>query len=155
MARRASTGRTSKGTQRAAAAAGAVARSNGIDPAVLKSLIARLDEQDAKLASAKGVYMKAAQKVAEDKKDLFTEAKSKGINPKALKTELKCRDYANKAAGLRASLEPEDAEQAELVRASLGGLAELPLGQAAVTAAEKRTSDANLADSLTGDDDDE
>lgn len=143
-----------RGRQRAAAAAGNVAKTNGISPELIKSITERYDALDERLASAKGVYMKAAKDVAEDRAELLTEAKSKGINLKAFKTEIKCRDLGFKIAGLRGNLEGEDAEQAELLRDAIT-LLHTPVGSVGASAADKQASDAKLADSLTGDSDED
>lgn len=140
--------------QKAATAAGNVARSNGLSPEVVKSITERWDGLAERLATAKGVYMKAAKDVAEDRAELLTEAKSKGINLKAFKTEIKCRDLGFKIAGLRGNLEGEDAEQAELLRDAIT-LLHTPVGSVGASAADKQASDAKLADSLTGDGDDD
>ncbi|MFC5509324.1 hypothetical protein [Bosea massiliensis] len=137
---------------KAAAAAGAVAKSNGISADLIKEYIERFDALEQELASEKGKFMKKAKDIAEARKELFTEGKTRGINPKALKTEMKCSRLSAKILAERNALEGEDAEQAELIRNAIIAI-NTPLEPE--TADEKKAADASLADSLTGDDEDD
>ncbi len=144
--------RRPRSSKKAQDAAGAVARSNGLSGDLVKSYIERWDALDQELASEKGSFMKKAKTIAEGRKELLSEAKTRGINPKALRSEIKCRSLSNKIQAERASLEAEDAEQAELIRSAIDAL-NTPV--TAPTSAEKREEDSGLADTLTGDDEDD
>jgi len=132
-----------------------VVSSNGFDPDVLRELVGRLDEIDAAKLSEKGKFMKRMRELNDDVKDVFKEAKARGIPTKPLRAELKVRDLLRKASDTREALEAEDAEQATLIAEALGDYADLPLGQAAVSAAQKRDHSEELADSIRSDDDDD
>lgn len=131
----------------------APATSNGMDPAIVKSIVERYDAIDERLRSAKAVYARAAKQAAEDKKELMAEAKGRGVPPKPLKVEIRCRNLGHKILAERASLEADDAEQAELIRDAIN-LLDTPLQQSP-SAEEKRQEDADLANSLSGDDDED
>ncbi|KAB0269013.1 hypothetical protein [Microvirga brassicacearum] len=124
------------------------ASTNGFDATVLNDIVHRFDELNDELASAKGVYMKRARDIADSKRGLIEEAKSRGIATKPLKAVLKEIDLSRKIAATRSELEADDADQAELMRSALGDFADLPLGAAAVTAADKRKEDENAFDSM-------
>jgi len=123
---------------------------NGFEPSVLQDIVSRLDELDATLASEKGKYMKRCREIAEERKGIMTEAKARGIPLKPLKTELKIRKLSHKIEEMRSELEPDDMDQAVLIREALGDYADLPLGAAAVAANERRRADSELMDDLAG-----
>lgn len=122
--------------------------SNGFDPEVLQEIVGRLDELDEMLASERGKFMKRCRDIADERKGVMVEAKARGIPLKPLKIELKARKLAHKIEELRSEMEAEDAEQATLIREALGDYADLPLGRAAVDAADKKRADAELVDDL-------
>lgn len=73
------------------------------------------------------------KRAGEDIKDVYTEAKSKGYDVKALRVLLKSLTEDDDKRSKREAAEQE----AELMRTALGDFAELPLGGAAVEATRK------------------
>ena len=109
------------------------AKSNGYDPELVKSFVARIVTLQGDLASMKGSYMAECKSVRGDITTVLDEASDKGIPKKALKAVLKIHALEKQAEAAR-----EDsgaADDIDMIRHALGELADTPLGQAATGAA--------------------
>lgn len=110
---------------------------NGFDPAVLSSIVERIEGVFVDLDSERGSYMKKCQSLREDISNLYDEAKARGIPPKPLKKAVKARELNRKIEALRADLEDMvDQESYDQIRQCLGDLADTPLGEAALKGKE-------------------
>lgn len=112
--------------------------SNSFKTEELKSYISRIENIDTEIASETGTFMASVKSLKEDKKEIFAEAKDKGLPIRALKAELKLRALDRDKAKVVAGLEEDDRENLELIQEKLGDLASTPLGAAAMKAAEAR-----------------
>lgn len=124
---------------------------NTADPELVRDVSARLREIEDEIASKKGEFMAFCKGKASERKDIFTEAKARGINTRALKVELKAAKLEGKAAELRDELEPDDQHDAEAIRKALGEFADTPLGNAATAKAEQTAADRAALDAMAGD----
>lgn len=111
------------------------APTNRISPEVLKGFIGRIENIDKEIASETGSFMSTVRGLRDDKKDVFAEAKDKGIPVKALKAELKLRALDRDKAKVVAGLEEDDRETLEQIQEALGDLASTPLGAFATKSA--------------------
>ena len=126
----------SKATQRAQASANAD-MSNGVNAEAARTAFDRLKAGHAARLSIMGSAMNdCRQEHAIDKEALDT-AKGNGVPLRALKANFKLWVLEQKKVKIVSALEPDDAALLELVQRSLGQLADLPLGQAAVSAATR------------------
>jgi uncharacterized protein (UPF0335 family) len=97
--------------------AGVGHNSNGLDHDKLKELVARIEHLESEISD-----------LSEDRKAIYGEAKASGIDPKALKAVIALRKKD------KAEVDELQATIDEYLSA-LQGLADLPLGQAAIRAA--------------------
>ena len=80
--------------------------------------------------------------IAVEEAQLFTkrrvgpEAKEAGVTKKVLKAKVKQHNYLKKADKCRTDLEADEQNEFDLIVQKLGGLAELPLGLAALNGAK-------------------
>lgn len=119
------------------AAKPAKAGHNGFDPAVLNSLAERIENVEAEGETDKGAYMQRCKARNEDIADIVEEGKARGIPPKPFKKALRARKLSKKIEALRADLnDMVDQESYDQIRLSLGDLADLPLGEAALKGKE-------------------
>jgi uncharacterized protein (UPF0335 family) len=126
-----------KMSQDKAAAPKSRAGSNGFDPEVLNSLAERIENVEAEGESDKGAYMQRCKARNEDIADIVEEGKARGIPPKPFKKALRARKLSKKIEALRADLDDMvDRESYDQIRLSLGDLADLPLGEAALKGKE-------------------
>lgn len=105
---------------------------NGFDPAVLNSIVDRIEGVFEDLLSERGTYMLKCRRLREDIANLYEEAKARGIPQKPLKKAVKARDLVRKMEALRQELDMVDQESYDQIRHALGDLADLPLGEAAL-----------------------
>lgn len=106
---------------------------NGFDPAVLNSLVERIENIEADGETDKGEYMQRCKARKEDIADIIEEGKARGIPPKPFKKALSARKLNKKIEALRADLaDMVDQESYDQIRHALGDLADLPLGEAAL-----------------------
>lgn len=115
-----------------------VSGSNSFKPAELKEFIRRIESVDQEIASETGTFMAAVKGLKADIKEIYVEAKDRGIPLKALKAEIKLRKLDRDKAKVVAGLEEDDRESLEDIQEKLGDLASTPLGSAAMKAAEAR-----------------
>ncbi|MBB4017359.1 hypothetical protein GGR16_002388 [Chelatococcus caeni] len=120
------------------------AKSNGFDAEKLKRWIGEIDRHKADMLSKQGEYMKYCRDKREMINKVFELAGNDGVPKRALKAHLKMRDLQAKAEAVLEGLEEEDQESVELIREALGGLSDLPLGQAAVQKAEETQTQKNV-----------
>ena len=112
-------------------------RSNGIPIDALKKAVADIERQHEILATYQGEHMSRCKGPREKIKEAQATAKSSGVPLRALNAEIKRRDLERRTIAVRAKLEPDDQSLLDQIREALGGIADLPLGKAAVTAAER------------------
>ncbi|MCK9994503.1 MAG: hypothetical protein Dbin4_03023 [Alphaproteobacteria bacterium] len=105
------------------------------DPVVLIEFVARIENLHADLEKEKSAYMLACKALREDIREVLEEAQEKGLPKKPLRAIVKQRALEKKAAACRDDLEDSDHLSAfDIMKAALGDLADLPLGQAAMGA---------------------
>ena len=109
------------------------AKSNGFEP-VVKHFEA-FEAVDARLLAEKMAYMSRCREMREEQKRIKKMVKAEGFSVIAFAAQLKKRGLLSKIEDLEAELEDDDHESFEQMQAALGGLADTPLGQAAVKAA--------------------
>jgi uncharacterized protein (UPF0335 family) len=105
---------------------------NGFRPEAAKEFVARIERLLDDLASEKGEYMRKAKTIREDIALVLDDAKAAGVPKKELKAVIKTRELEMRAAAIRDDLEGDAQETFDMIRAALGDLADLPLGQAAL-----------------------
>lgn len=92
----------------------ALGGSNGVDSSRLRSYIERIERMEAEKVV-----------IAEDIKDIYTEAKSTGFDVKILRKIIAIRK-------VDADKRREEEEMIDLYMSALGDLKDMPLGQAAI-----------------------
>lgn len=95
-------------------------------------------EIEAKLAEKLSIKMENAsrqKRVQEDIDSCYEAARGEGIPVKELKAVIKARELERKIEALRENLDDDGAETFDQIQAALGGLSDLPLGQAALNRA--------------------
>lgn len=112
--------------------------SNGFDGKKLKGFVDRIANRKDEIKSVMGTAMRECKSIREDIKEIYSEAKDAGVPVAALKAEVKLRELDAEKEKVVAGLEAEDADSLEMIREALGDYASLPLGRAAVDAAEAR-----------------
>ncbi len=120
---------------------------NGLKPEqteTAKEILARCENIERETESATGKHMAWCKEQAKAKKEVLAEGKAAGLSVKALKGLLKQRALSRKIDAIADGFDIDDESQYQLLEEKLGGLADLPLGQAAVAAAKggKKTGDA-------------
>ena len=114
--------------------------SNGFKQDELKSFLDRIDNLKEEIGSVMGTAMRECKELRSDIKDVFTEAKDRGIPMKALKAEAALRDLDRQKAKVIAGLEQEDEESLEQIQHALGDFASSPLGDAVLKRARERAA---------------
>lgn len=105
------------------------------DPVVLIEFVARIENLHAEIAKEKSAFMLTCKALQQDIKEVLEEAQTKGIPKKPLKAIVKQRALEKKVAACRDDLDDIDHISAfDIMKAALGDLADLPLGQAAIGA---------------------
>ena|SRR5256885_13424061 len=89
-------------------------------------------QHEKELASEQGSYMERCREIRSSIAAVYDDAKDKGINKKVLRAKVKEHNLLKKAEKCRAELEADEQSEFDLIRQKLGGLAELPLGLAAI-----------------------
>lgn len=102
------------------------------------SFLARCENIAKETESEKGKFMAFCKEQKKAEKEVLTEAKAAGFSTKALKGLLKQRQLSRKIDAISDGFDIDDESQYQLLEEKLGGLADLPLGQAAVAAAKKK-----------------
>lgn len=111
------------------------APTNGFDGNLLNSYLDRIDNVEEEIASIMGKAMAEAKSLRGDIKEIYGEAKDKGIPVKALKTEHRLRSLDRQKSEIVEGLDDEDRDSLEAIQAALGDFASLPLGGAALARA--------------------
>lgn len=105
------------------------------NPNLVIEFVGRIENLHADLEKEKSAYMLACKALHQDIKEVLEEAQSKGLPKKPLKAIVKQRALEKKVAACRDDLDDIDHLSAfDIMKASLGDLADLPLGQAAMGA---------------------
>ncbi len=138
------------------------AESNGF-----KNIVQHVDAfeaVDAELEAMKMAYMNQCREKREAQKRIVKMVKAEGFATDSFRAVIKRRRLQKKIDAIEEDLEDEDAvESYEMMIEALGGLADLPLGQAAAAEAkskptkprkDRKASDTAAIDSLSDDDDD-
>ena len=137
------------GQARAQARAAGTASNSGMNEEILIEAIKAHERQDEILLSYQGEYMNRCKGPRATQKEWEKRAKDAGIPVRAYRAELKRRTYERKATKVRADLEPDDQALLDMVRTAtrkrLGSYADLPLGEAAVSAAVREASSAGAS----------
>lgn len=131
--------------------------SNGFDP--IAKHVEAFEAVDAELEVMKMRYMNECRTKREEQKRIVKMVKAEGFASDAFKAVIKCRRLEKKIEAIADDLEDDDAiESYEQMMEALGGLADLPLGQAAVEATPKKSkreakvdADRAAVDSLVSD----
>lgn len=111
---------------------------NGIDTDAAAGIIKSIEGCEAEILSERGTYMARAKAIRGDIKEIYQDARDNGIPTKALKAIVKARVFERKRKALADGLDENEATAFEQLEEALGGLVELPLGQAAMDAQRKR-----------------
>lgn len=98
----------------------------------LREYIEEIEEIKDEIDSETGAFMKRVKDKKSEIKNLIADAKNEGIPTKALRAELKLREFDRKKDKVVAGLEESDADELEMIRDALGDFASLPLGDAAL-----------------------
>lgn len=105
------------------------------NPNLVIEFVGRIENLHADLEKEKSAYMLACKALHQDIKEVLEEAQSKGLPKKPLKAIVKQRALEKKVAACRDDLDDIDHLSAfDIMKAALGDLADLPLGQAAMGA---------------------
>lgn len=105
------------------------------NPNLVIEFVGRIENLHADLEKEKSAYMLACKALHQDIKGVLEEAQSKGLPKKPLKAIVKQRALEKKVAACRDDLDDTDHLSAfDIMKAALGDLADLPLGQAAMGA---------------------
>ena len=120
---------------------------NGFNPEQVEAIVAKIEGIEQEKESEKGAYMQRCQVLNERKNMAFEEAQAYSIPKKELKAVLKLRELDRKRVKLIEEAEGETRDNIELLIDALGGLAELPLGLAAI---DRSAPDGAALDELTG-----
>ena len=120
---------------------------NGYDGTALQGYLDRISAQDDELLSLKGSYMRDCKAPRAAIKDIMGEVREAGHSMVAFRTVLAKHRSERRIERKIANLEGDDAETFELMLESLGGLADTPLGAAALDKKRRRgRREANLDD---------
>jgi len=92
---------------------------NNFDPAIVNSILGKLDDYDAQLLSMRGAYMADCRRVRESMKGVYDDAKMSGIPTKPLKALMEIRKNEKKNNEIyRDKLEEEEQEQLRILAAT-------------------------------------
>lgn len=104
-----------------------------ISEADVKAMIDEIRSRKADLVGEKMEYMRRCQPIHEDVSDLIETAAARlGLKKKAIKTKIKQMELREKADEIGRDEDEQVQQHIEFLTRKLGGLADLPLGQAAV-----------------------
>jgi len=113
---------------------------NKIDEEKAQRFVDEIEKCFVDLLSERGTYMARCKPIHERIRDWKDRAKDDGIPKKALNTILKERDLIRKIEALNEELEPDEADEVEMLRDALGPYGDLPLGRAADDAEDRVAS---------------
>jgi hypothetical protein len=122
--------------------------SNGFDATELQGYLDRLDSEDDALLSLKGTYMGDCQGPRARIKEIMGEVREAGHSMVAFRTVLSKHRSERRIERKIAELEGDDAETYEMMVEALAGLADTPLGEAALDRKRRRGRREGNLDSL-------
>ncbi len=106
----------------------AAAKPNTANPEVVNSILNRWDEIQDQRESDLGTYRSKCKQYKQDEADLLTEAKSRGVDPKLLKTDIRVRRLRNQIAEIVTNIEgDQEADWEAIVMATAARLGGKPL----------------------------
>lgn len=106
----------------------------------VKEAVSNIETRHEELASERGVYMQKCKRIREQMADHYDHASDRGISKKLLKKIIKERELERRIAALTDDLENDERSELEMLIEKLGDLGTLPLGQAALAAAEGKAT---------------
>lgn len=124
---------------------------NSISASEEASYVEAVEEFNRELKTEQSLYMSRCKAIRAKIKDTLEEAKGQGGNPKAIKGAVKRREMERKLAAHDASFEDDDAVRYEAIVKALGGMADLPLGQAALKTASDDARTSAVVDAVKSD----
>jgi hypothetical protein len=111
--------------------------SNGFDPELLKSMVVECEEHDEAMEEIMRKAREACQPHVDEIKAIKKRAAEENHVPKKVfSAALRERKLLRKAGAVRGSLSDEQADTYDHVKHALGMLADMPLGQAALSGFE-------------------
>jgi hypothetical protein len=109
---------------------------NTFDPAVVKSLVGKIEGYFDDIESERGSYMRRCRSIRESITAVYDEAKARGVPRKELRAFIKGRQRLEKARKVLADLEAEERETVELLAEAFGDAADLPLFESKIKRTE-------------------
>jgi uncharacterized protein (UPF0335 family) len=122
---------------------------NGFDREVLGDIVNRIEDQLEELLKLRSDYMLQCKGPRGRIKSIYAEAKEHGIPRKELRLVVEERESSRRLAARFAELEADEQAQVEMIREALGPFANTPLGQAAISRAERQEQNDQTLDTLT------
>jgi hypothetical protein len=123
--------------------ANATTFNSAFDPALVQSILRKIDGYEADLLSERGSSMKRCRSIRESINAVYKEAKAAGIPTKELRTFCKIRKNEAKNVELYGELEPDQQEVLSQI-ATAEGVKDLPLWRAASLDAFNEASHATV-----------
>lgn len=106
---------------------------------LLDIFVKDIERHESQIESYKGEHMKRCKDVRDMISEVYDAAAKSGFSKKALKAVIKRRAYGRKMDNLREDLAEDNLEETfDSMCATLGMLADLPLGQAALSGKEPK-----------------
>jgi hypothetical protein len=119
-------------------AAPGIGHNGSMPPAdTLEKYMGRVRQLYADLEDERTKYQNIAKEIRADIGDLIAEAEGAGIPSRAFMAVIKYDRLRDKLDQVRGDLKPSEAETFDQIRLALGGLADTPLGRAALARAER------------------
>lgn len=100
---------------------------NNFDTELVQSLVGRIEECFTRLDSERGTYMLACKGIRSDMKDIYTEAKARGVPKKELRVFVEARQKLEAARRGLDELEADVRETVEMIAQAFGDSQDLPL----------------------------
>lgn len=119
--------------------------SNGYDPEMLNRYLGEIDSADDELLQLKVDHLSACKSPRARIKNIMKEARNSGVNAEAFRALVAQHRAERKIEQQLADLEADDRASYEEMQRALGGLGDLPLGQAAL---DKARPQGDALDSL-------
>lgn len=122
MARRArrNSGRKQRGEEETPGSPGEARGANHFNPEEVEKVVNRIEVLKKELETEKSEYMLRCKDIRSDVKDIYDEAKDKGIGKPALKAKIKERELRKKVTNCRSDLEAEQIDMFDQISQSLG-----------------------------------
>lgn len=113
---------------------------NRAKPEEIASFLDKFEDYEKEKATIMAEAMNKCKKVTERQSDLLDDAKNKGWAKKVIKDAVKIRKKHREIRELMADQEQDTADDLDKLLKAIGGLADLPLGQAAMEAADPKAA---------------